>query len=87
MLGVRQSSVSRYEGGKTSPPISVIEHCMRMVHITGGDDVPTAEQLADRVRVALADPELGQMRSALSRLVDAFVSEYAQTRRAGPVPR
>ena len=28
-LGVRQSSISRYESGKASPPGSVIEHCMR----------------------------------------------------------
>jgi len=87
LLGVKQSSVSRYESGKASPPISVIEHCMRLVHTTGGDDVPTAEQLADRVRVALADPDLGQVRSALSRLVDAFVSEHAQTRSVGPAPQ
>lgn len=87
LLGVKQSSVSRYESGKASPPISVIEQCMRLVHTAAGDDAPTAEQLADRVRVALADPELGQVRSALSRLVDAFVSEHAQTRTAGAVPQ
>lgn len=83
LLGVKQSSVSRYEGGKASPPISVIEHCMRLVHTAGNDEPPTAEQLADRVRVALADPDLGQVRSALSRLVDAFASEHAQPRSAG----
>lgn len=85
LLGVKQSSVSRYESGKASPPISVIEHCMRLVHTSASDDAPTAEQLADRVRVALADPDLGQVRSALSRLVDAFASEHAQTRTAGAV--
>lgn len=82
LLGVKQSSVSRYESGKASPPITVIEHCMRLVHTAGPDDAPTAEQLADRVRVALADPDLWQVRSALSRLVDAFVSEHAQNRPA-----
>ena len=83
LLGVKQSSVSRYENGKTSPPINVIEHCMRLVHTSGGDGAPTAEQLADRVRVELADPDLGQVRSALSRLVDAFVTEHAQIRKVG----
>lgn len=83
LLGVKQSSVSRYESGKASPPISVIEYCMRLVHTAGSDAAPTAEQLADRVRVALADPGLGPMRLALSRLVDAFVSERAQTHTAG----
>ncbi len=87
LLGVQQSSVSRYEGGKASPPINVIEHCMRLVHTADGEDAPTAEQLADRVRVALADPNLGHVRSALSRLVDAFVSEHAQTRTAGAAPQ
>lgn len=86
-LGVKQSSVSRYENGKANPPIKVIEHCMRLVHATEGDAPPTAEQLADRIRVALADPDLGQVRSALCHLVDAFVSEYAQTRCESSAPR
>lgn len=74
LLGVKQSSVSRYERGKASPPISVIEHCMRLVHNQG--EAPTAEQLAERIRVELADPSLIEARSALSRLVDAFVAEH-----------
>lgn len=87
LLGIRQSSVSRYESGKASPPISVIEHCMRLVHSNGPDESPSAEQLAERIRVALADPDLGQVRSALSRLVDAFVSEHAQTRMSSAAPQ
>jgi len=74
LLGVKQSSVSRYERGKASPPISVIEHCMRLVHTQG--EAPTAEQLAERIRVELVDPSLIEARSALSRLVDAFVAEH-----------
>jgi LysR family nitrogen assimilation transcriptional regulator len=31
LLDVKQSSVSRYESGKASPPIYVIDHCMRLV--------------------------------------------------------
>jgi len=87
LLGVKQSSVSRYESGKASPPISVIEHCMRLVHTADNDESPTAEQLAERIRVALADPDLVQVRSALSRLVDAFASEHAHTRTAGSAPQ
>ena len=45
--------------------------------------VALLEQLADRVRESLADPKLGQVRSALSRLVDAFASENAQARSSG----
>ena len=87
LLGVKQSSVSRYESGKASPPIGVIEHCMRLVHADGEDESPTAEQLAERVRVSLAAPDLGQVRSALSRLVDAFAPEHTQARTAGVAPQ
>jgi transcriptional regulator with XRE-family HTH domain len=84
-LGVKQSSVSRYESGKASPPIRVIEKCMQMVHAADADDVPTADQLAERIRASLADPSLWQARLALSRLLDAFVSERVQTRLECPV--
>lgn len=87
LLGVKQSSVSRYESGKASPPVSVIEHCMRLVHAQAADEAPTADQLANRVRVVLADPTLGQVRSALSRLVDALVTEHAKTRAASTAPQ
>ncbi len=86
LLGVKQSSVSRYESGKASPPLVVIEHCMRLVHTQAAEVSPTAEQLADRVRAVLADPAFGQVRSALSRLVDAFVVEHTQARAASAAP-
>lgn len=47
---------------------------MRLVHTQG--EAPTAEQLAERIRVELADPSLIEARSALSRLVDVFVAEH-----------
>lgn len=87
LLEVDQSMVSKYERGKASPPISVINHCMRLVHKDEGDVAPSADQLAERVRETLADPDLGQVRSALSRLVDAFASEHAQIRATGAAPR
>ena len=87
LLEVDQSLVSKYERGKASPPISVINRCMRLVHTTEGETAPSAEQLAERVRVTLAAPDLGQVRSALSRLVDAFASEHAQTRTTGSAPQ
>lgn len=74
LLGVKQSSVSRYESGKSSPPIGVIEHCMRMVHNQA--EAPTADQLAERIRTELAAPSLTEARSALSRLVDALVAQH-----------
>ena len=87
LLEVDQSMVSKYERGKASPPISVINRCMRLVHTAEGETAPSAEQLADRVRESLADPKLGQVRSALSRLVDAFASENAQTHSSGAAPQ
>ena len=81
-LGVRQSSVSRYEGGKASPPAGIIEHCMRLVHTQEPEPVeaPTADDLADRVRAGLADPNLGQVRLALSRLIEVMINEHGQSR-------
>jgi transcriptional regulator with XRE-family HTH domain len=87
LLEVDQSMVSKYERGNASPPISVINRCMRLVHTAEGESAPSAEQLAERVRVALADPDLGQVRSALSRLMDAFASEHVQTRTMGAAPQ
>jgi len=83
-LGVKQSSVSRYESGKASPPIRVIEKCMQMVHVANAEDAPTADQLAEHIRDVLADPDLQQVRLALSRLLDAIVSERVQIRLARP---
>ncbi|GHT97587.1 hypothetical protein FACS1894154_01280 [Betaproteobacteria bacterium] len=83
LLGVDQSMVSKYERGKINPPISFINGCMRLVHTAEGEVAPTAEQLAERVRVTLSDPNLGQVRSAMSRLVDAVASEHTQSRTAG----
>ena len=87
LLGVKQSSVSRYESGKASPPISVIENCMRLVHADDSGGAPTADQLAKRVKQALAEPGLEHVRSALSDLVNAFAAELMQTRAAGAAPQ
>ncbi|KFB70346.1 MAG: putative zinc finger/helix-turn-helix protein, YgiT family [Candidatus Accumulibacter phosphatis] len=77
-LGVLQSSISRYESGKASPPAPVIEHCMRMVHSGSSEPIPTADELANKVRTALADTSLGQVRLLISKLIDTLTGEYAQ---------
>lgn len=77
-LGVRQSSISRYESGKASPPVPVIEHCMRLVHSNSREPIPTADELATKVRTVLADTSLGQFRLLISKLIDTLASEYAQ---------
>lgn len=83
LLEVDQSMVSKYERGKASPPISVINRCMRLAHTAESEAIPSAEQLADRVRMTLAGPDMKQARSALSHLVDAFESEHPSLRSTG----
>ena len=87
LLEIDQSLVSKHERGKASPPISVINRCMRLVHMAEAETAPSAEQLAERVRLTLAAPDLGKVRSALSRLVDAFASEHVQTRTTDAAPK
>lgn len=77
-LGVRQSSVSRYESGRASPPVKVIEHCMRMTHSSGREVPPTADELAAKVRIDLGGAELGEVRLALARLIDRLASDHAR---------
>ncbi|MBP1151313.1 helix-turn-helix transcriptional regulator [Methylocaldum sp. RMAD-M] len=79
-LGVRQSSVSRYESGRANPPVRVIEHCMRLVHSTGHEPAPTADELAAKVRTELAATDLGEVRLVLARLIDTLASEHMQAR-------
>ncbi len=85
-LGVRQSSVSRYESGRANPPVKVIEHCMRLVHSTGTESAPTADELAAKVRTELADSDLGEVRLVLARLIDTLARERAQARAMSPSP-
>ena len=77
-LGIRQSSISRYESGKASPPVPVIEHCMRLVYSDSRESIPTADELAIKVRTALADTSLGQFRLLISKLIDTLTNEYAE---------
>src|SRR6516225_6405464 len=61
LLGVRQSSVSRYESGKASPPASVIDACMRLVHQTNTHAPDAVSRTAARQR-----PEPKAARAAAS---------------------
>lgn len=73
-LGVKQSSISRYESGKVNPSVNVIEHCMRLVHSEGAELIPTAEELAVKVKTGLAEVEQGRVRLALERLIEALAN-------------
>ncbi|WP_201345175.1 helix-turn-helix transcriptional regulator [Thiohalobacter sp. COW1] len=86
-IGVGQSMVSRYESGRASPPVKVIEHCMRLVHARGVETAPTADELAAKVLTELANSDLGEVRLALARLIDTLASEHAQARAVSPTSR
>jgi len=70
-LGVKQSSVSRYESGRSSPSTEVINRCMHLVNADSVPDIPSAEELARRLRVELDQPGMAGVRVALSSLLDA----------------
>ncbi|WP_046060561.1 MULTISPECIES: helix-turn-helix transcriptional regulator [Pseudomonadota] len=75
VLGVSQSQLSRYERGKYDPPARVINACMREAHIGNGMSVPSADDLAQRVRMTLASPDKEQARSAIASLLAVFAHE------------
>jgi len=83
-LGVEQSSVSRYESGRASPPARVIEYCMRLAHSGSSEVVPTADALAAKVQTQLANPELGGFRLALARLIDTVTADHSQAHAMSP---
>ncbi len=57
VLGVSQSQLSRYERGEYDPPARVINVCMREAHIGSGLSAPSADDLAQQVRLTLASPD------------------------------
>lgn len=77
-LGVRQSSISRYECGKASPSIAVIEHCMQLVRIGNIELAPTADELAAKIKTSLSSGRHGQFRLLISKFIDSVTSK-AQT--------
>ena len=77
-LGVKQSSISRYESGKVSPSVQVIEHCMRLVHTEGTELIPTADELAIKVKTGLSEAYQGKLRLALERLIEVLAKDRAE---------
>ena len=75
VLGVSQSQLSRYERGEYDPPAKVINACMREAHIGNGISVPSADDLAQRVRTTLASPDKEQARSAIASLLAVLAHE------------
>lgn len=79
-LGVRQSTLSRYEKGDANPKAHVIERCMRLVHWGNENHIPTVDELADKVKMQLGRDNQASLRVALSKLIDGLVGENDMTR-------
>ncbi|HED1681622.1 TPA: helix-turn-helix transcriptional regulator [Pseudomonas aeruginosa] len=75
VLGVSQSQLSRYERGEYDPPARVINACMRETHVGSGVSAPSADDLAQRVRMTLAGPDKEQARSAIASLLAVLAHE------------
>jgi transcriptional regulator with XRE-family HTH domain len=79
VLGVTQPQLSRYLTGKYNPPAKVINLCMREAHIGNGEvSAPSADDLAQQVRTALASPDKEQARIAVASLLAAVTNDSAR---------
>lgn len=74
-LGVKQSTLSRYEKGEANPKAHVIEHCMHLVHWGNQGSEPTVDELAEKVKTRLGRIDQAPLRVALSKLIDGLVTE------------
>lgn len=74
-LGVRQSTLSRYERGDANPKANVIEQCMHLVHWAGKENEPSADELANKIRVLLGRDDQVMLRAMLSKLIDGLAAE------------
>ncbi|MDE3022696.1 MAG: helix-turn-helix transcriptional regulator [Pseudomonadota bacterium] len=72
-LGVKQSTLSRYEKGEANPKARVIEECMHRVHWNPSLPALTVDELADKVRKQLSRKEQASLRVAVSNLIDALL--------------
>ena len=82
-LGVKQSTLCRYEKGEANPKAHIIERCMHLVHWNNQTPVPTADELADKVREQLSREDQAPLRVTLSKLIDGLVVEKTVARNLG----
>ena len=82
LLGVRQSTLSRYERGAANPKTTVIEQCMHMVHWLGREIEPSADELADKIRVLLGGDDRAMLRVTLSKIIDGLIVQTKTGRAA-----
>ena len=72
-LGVKQSTLSRYEKGEVNPKAHVIEYCMRHVHWGEKNSEPSVDELADKIKNRLGRKDQAPLRIVLSNLIDGLV--------------
>lgn len=74
-LGVKQSTLSRYEKGEANPKAHVIERCMHLVHWGNQCTEPTVDELAEKVKTRLGRVDQAPLRVVLSKLIDGLATE------------
>ncbi|WP_081336183.1 LysR substrate-binding domain-containing protein [Burkholderia vietnamiensis] len=92
LLGVRQSTVSRYESGRASPPAAVVDTCMRLVHELNAQTSDKQSRKIEQTRIEAtaahdsAPPQRSAASSPNRRAVATGVKSAARAARE-PSPR
>ena len=72
-LGIKQPQLSRYENGRQEPPAEVLNKCLKLISgRISGALVPSAEELAERIRMELAGTKKTVARGLVQSLLDTF---------------
>lgn len=79
-LGVKQSTLCRYEKGEANPKAPLIEKCMHLVHWGNQASIPTVDELADKIKERLSREDQAPLRVVLSKLIDGLVIEKTAVR-------
>ena len=66
-LGVLQSSLSRYENGKVSPPSEVLNKCLEL--LSKRTSIPSADAIAKEIKSKLDGIHNEPMRSAIWTII------------------
>lgn len=80
-IGATQSMVSRYESGVSSPPATVLNACMQLMHQSDAHaEVISAEQLASKVVRRLGKPGHARLRFVIAQLIDGVTTTSSSKR-------
>ncbi|MBD9363762.1 helix-turn-helix transcriptional regulator [Methylomonas sp. EbB] len=79
-LGVRQSSISRYESGSVNPPARVIDHCMNLINQSEIQTAPSAEELASKILNHLLGIGAADARLVLDKVIDTLIANQSNVK-------